>query len=282
MNTPKTIKIFLAEGNPTGVKEVELSNWTGKGVIIPRNSLKAALESNDLNSQAVYFLVGEDKQGKKLYIGESESFHDRIKHHHQNKDFWDTAICFFSKDDSLNKAHVKYLESVLITAAEIAGRVTLETKKSSKQPKLSASDEAFAQSFGQNLKMVLSGIGYTFLKDPVEDEVDRGRYYFSGEGFDASGMPTSEGFVVFGGSEFRRRETESFADSYGSRTRNRLLENEVLEIKNDTSFILTKDKVFSSPSHASSSVAGRSTNGWTSWEDESGNTLDENERQSTE
>jgi hypothetical protein len=35
----KTIKLFLLDGDPTGVKKVQLSNWSGLALVIPRNKL---------------------------------------------------------------------------------------------------------------------------------------------------------------------------------------------------------------------------------------------------
>ena len=36
----KTIKIFLIDGEPNGLKTAELSNWVGQAIVIPRNKLK--------------------------------------------------------------------------------------------------------------------------------------------------------------------------------------------------------------------------------------------------
>src|SRR3989344_2815333 len=37
---PKTIRIFLIDGEPDGLRTVELSNWIGQAIVIPRNKLK--------------------------------------------------------------------------------------------------------------------------------------------------------------------------------------------------------------------------------------------------
>ena len=37
--TGKTIRIFLADGEPTGILLAEISNWTGKVVVAPRSQL---------------------------------------------------------------------------------------------------------------------------------------------------------------------------------------------------------------------------------------------------
>ena len=32
----RTIRIYLADGSPTGIKHAELVNWTGQAVVCPR------------------------------------------------------------------------------------------------------------------------------------------------------------------------------------------------------------------------------------------------------
>src|SRR5262249_58871166 len=45
---------------------------------------------------------------------------DRLNQHYSKKDFWDRAMFFAAKDDSLNKAHVQWLEARLLTRARMA------------------------------------------------------------------------------------------------------------------------------------------------------------------
>jgi hypothetical protein len=47
----------------------------------------------------------------------------------------------------------------------------------------------------------------------------------------------------------------------------------------DEYYRFTKDAMFRSPSAAASTITARSTNGWTAWKGDSGNTLDQNLRQ---
>jgi hypothetical protein len=44
----------------------------------------------------------------------------------ENKDFWNLAVCFVSKDVNLTKAPVKYLESLLTQKIQAAGRGQVE------------------------------------------------------------------------------------------------------------------------------------------------------------
>jgi hypothetical protein len=108
MGFGKTITMFLIEGEASGRMTCELSNWTGLGYRLPRNKVKNCDDREDLKGPAVYMLFGTDDDGKKLaYIGESEEALERLKAHVSKKDFWNEALVFVSKDNSLNKVPSK-------------------------------------------------------------------------------------------------------------------------------------------------------------------------------
>jgi hypothetical protein len=121
MSFGKSISLFLIDGTPDGIVACELFNWTGKGYKIPRNRLKELLERQDLKKAGVYFLIGRDENDNEaVYIGEAEEVYKRLLQH-QDKDFWSEALAFVSKDENLNKAHIKYLEYTLYKQAVDAG-----------------------------------------------------------------------------------------------------------------------------------------------------------------
>jgi len=45
--SPKTVKLFLLEGDPTSAKKVQLSNWSGIAFVIPRNKLEIIKRTGD-------------------------------------------------------------------------------------------------------------------------------------------------------------------------------------------------------------------------------------------
>ena len=280
INNQQTVKLFLVEGNPTGLRTLELFNWSGKGLVIPRDSTTIATAREDIKTQEVYMLIGESSDGDQdLYIGETENLSQRIREHNKDKskEFWDTAICFFSKDQNLNKAHVKFLEEMLIKEAIEAHRVNLKNGTRAGSTKLSDSDEAEVLIFAENIKLILSAVGYTFLKKPRDYEESTGEDLYECSGPDAhgKGMMTSEGFVVFKGSLARRELAPSAIDKFLKR-RPQLIEEGVLIEQDNESYIFTKDTVFSSPSNAVQNILGRNANGWTEWRRTSdGKTLDE-------
>ncbi len=269
---PETIKIFLAEGIPTGVRVLEMLNWNGKGYIIPRANLKYATSSDELDTQAVYFLIGEENEEPVLYIGESEEFAKRIKYHDHNKKFWHTAICFFSQDNSLNKAHVKYLESRFTDIAKNAGRIKIKSGKNSTPAKLTESDHYFAEAFADNTKTLLSALGYTFLKKPIEQEEDTEIFYCTTRGANAEGVYTSEGFTVKKGSLCSPEEMVKSAASGLVKKRALMIDKgDIVDSKNG--LVFSNDYLFSSPSTAAGIVSGRNCNGWVEWKNSEGKKL---------
>jgi hypothetical protein len=58
--TGKTIRIFLAEGEPTGILLAEISNWTGKVLVAPRSQLDQLSKREEVRRTGVYLLVGPD------------------------------------------------------------------------------------------------------------------------------------------------------------------------------------------------------------------------------
>src|ERR1039457_3180129 len=109
MKFGKTIKIFLFDSDPNGRMSCELSNWSGKAYKIPRIKIKECSDRDDLSNTGVDLLFGKNDEGKdQVYIGEAECILKRLNQHLVQKDCWNETIVFISKDDNLNKAHIKY------------------------------------------------------------------------------------------------------------------------------------------------------------------------------
>lgn len=270
---PKKLTIFLIDGEPTGAKEVEVGNWSGMACIIPRNRLDIVSVRDELQTQCVYFLVGADDP-MTVYIGEAEDFSKRIKEHHRNKDFWNMAIAFFSKDTNLTKSHVKYLEAKFIRECKIANRVALENGNEAGGAKLPEADEHEMNEFADRCKMVLATLGYTFL-EKAEKQNKGLPLICRFKGHVAHGVYTDEGLIVLAGSELAKNFSKSI-DERAKKWRIKLAEDiteqdgEILRLK--------KDVLFGSPSAASGFVLARSSNGWTEWRDMNGKTLHEIKR----
>ena len=79
--TGKTIRIFLADGEPTGILLAEISNWTGKVLVAPRSQLDQLSKREEVRRTGVYLLVGPDPDDPSralAYIGEGDNVLKRL------------------------------------------------------------------------------------------------------------------------------------------------------------------------------------------------------------
>lgn len=277
MKFGKTIKIFLIDGEPNGRMSCELSNWSGKAYKIPRIKVKECSDRIDLVSTGVYLLFGKDEEGKDLvYIGEAESILKRITQHLNQKDFWNEAIIFISKDENLNKAHVKYLENRLHDIAINSKRYKIENFITPTLSSISESDRAEMEEFIENIKMLVNTLGHKVFEEKREYKPKQKQEVFfikAAIGADGLGEPTSDGFVVFKGSKAAFTVVNSMTSNF-IKLRDKLIEDQILVNKGEY-FEFTEDYIFSSPSTAAVIVMGRNANGLTEWKLKSGKTLKE-------
>jgi len=177
MNFAKTIKIFLIDGDPNGRLSCELSNWTGKAYKIPRIKIKDCTDRSDLKNTGVYLLFGKDEEGKdQVYIGEAETILNRLSQHLNQKDFWNETIVFISKDENLNKAHIKYLENNLYLLAKKVNRYKIENTVTPSQSTISEPDQAEMEEFIENIKLFL---GTKFSKRNVSLKQNENKRIFT-------------------------------------------------------------------------------------------------------
>lgn len=277
MKFGKTIKIFLIDGDPNGRMSCELSNWTGKAYKIPRIKVKDCTDRDDLVSTGVYLLFGKDEEGKDLvYIGEAESILKRLMQHLNQKDFWNETIVFISKDDNLNKAHIKYLENRLHDIAQSAKRYKIQNSIIPTQSSISESDKAEMEEFIENIKMLVNTLGHKVFDEKREYKTkQKGNTFFikAARGADAQGEPSSDGFVVLKGSKAAATIVNSMTPSFIT-LRQRLIDQGVIIDKGEY-FEFPEDYIFSSPSTAAVIVMGRNANGLTEWKQKDGKTLKE-------
>jgi len=162
-----SIRIFLAEGTPSGLKFVEKSNWTGLGVVCPRPRFSAVKDRKEFARAGVYVLVGpsESSDVPIAYIGEADPIRARLEKHHSQTDFWSVAYFFTSKDTNLNKAHIEYLEHCLVALAKEAKRCKLENGNVPGKPSLSEADEADVECFLDEILLCFPVLGVTILRN---------------------------------------------------------------------------------------------------------------------
>jgi hypothetical protein len=277
MKFGKTIKIFLIDGESNGRMSCELSNWSGKAYKIPRIKIKDCSDRNDLNSTGVYLLFGKDEIGKEqVYIGEAESILVRLNQQLIKKDFWNEAIIFISKDENLNKAHIKYIENRLHELAIIANRYLIENSIIPTKSSISESDKAEMEEFIENIKMLVNTLGHKVFDEKREVKTKESKNIFylkSTRNAEGQGEPTSDGFVVFKNSKASLTTVKSISPNFLV-FRQKLINDGVLVNKGEyLEFI--DDYIFSSPSSAAVIITGRNSNGPLEWKNSSGKSLKE-------
>lgn len=277
MKFGKTIKIFLIDGDPNGRMSCELSNWSGKAYKMPRIKIKDCTDRNDLTSTGVYLLFGKNDEGKdQVYIGEAESILKRLNQQLTQKDFWNEAIVFISKDENLNKAHIKYLENRLHDIAKSANRYKVDNSIIPTQSSISESERAEMEEFIEYIKMLVNTLGHKVFDEKREFKPKQKQETFfikAARGADGQGEPTSDGFVVFKNSKAAATIVNSMTSNFIS-YRQKLIDEGVLANKGEY-YEFLEDIIFSSPSTAAVIVMGRNANGLTEWKNKDGETLKE-------
>ena len=277
--TSATIKLFLPSGDAKGLRTAEVSNWSGKALAAPRTELTQLLEREECTGAGVYVLIGTDPASgaPHAYIGEAESVRERLRQH-RSKEFWVSAIVFVSKDETLTKAHVRYLESRLLSEARAAGRVTLEQNVAG-GARLTESDRDDMEVFLARVRQLLPILGSDLLSPiariaPRSD--DAGTLLLRSKGALARGQRTQDGFVVYEGSTavIELKPSAEGQSWTPVRMRERLIADGTL-VEHEGFLRFTKNVEFTSPSTAAGVIVGGSANGLRLWKSSDGTSLKE-------
>lgn len=265
----KTVTTYLIDGDPKGTQYVFISNKICQMFVIPRANLSILNERTDLQTPAFYILLGEDENIKpKAYIGETESFKERVKDHDSKKAFWQKALIFISKDAAMTKADVQYLEHRAIFDAKRANTFLLdENKQIPKSPNLPEYQKDTMDEFYDDIKFLTSFIGCNIFE--IIEPKDKPIFQIIGKRCETKGFYDTSGFTILKGSRISNKST----DSLSWRDKRAKMIEEYTDKENGL-LILKEDITFSSPSKAADFCLGSSSNGWTLWKTENGQTLD--------
>ncbi len=168
-NEPFTLRIFVPDGDPEGVRIIDRMNWTGLGIVFPREKWPATKQRSEFSRPGVYILTGyrsAEDELPTIYIGEGDVLRSRIDSHFQNKDFWDRGIVFTASNNSLNKAHVRWLESALVSRATQAKQCLLDNGTEPQQVGLSEAERADTEAFLREVLQILPLVGLRAFEIP--------------------------------------------------------------------------------------------------------------------
>ncbi len=299
VNFGQSLRIYLADGVPTGIRLAEIVNWTGQAVACPRIRIVELAQWEEVARPGVYFLLqgGLGVDRGQVYIGESENVRKRLGEQVNAQDFWTEAIAFTNKDANLTKAHVRYLESRLIALAKEANRYdVLNGNNGTSDPLLPRPDKAAMEEFLINLRVVLSSLGHRLLEplavnavaiaaanhaakdDNHPSPLAATLLYFTTSPVSASGYVTDEGFILLKGSQVKLDHTAATPRNVVALRLAAIAEGQLVQ-RNGFYELLT-DKAFSSSSAAICFVAGNSRSGPDGWRNAAGFSLKQLEQQS--
>ena len=122
MQKSRTITLNLLHGNPFGVKLISFSNRLILWLSFSRKDFEIAKTRKECDQSGVYFLI--------VYIWQATKLIQRLSHHYQDtdKDFWNQAIVFTTRDDSLKETDINFLERELIKIAKGSDRFMVYIK----------------------------------------------------------------------------------------------------------------------------------------------------------
>ena len=275
----KSSNMFLMDGKVSGPIKCTLANWTGVCFKIPRTSLDFCKDRKELKQTGVYFLFGKDEQSDKnvVYIGQAsvrkngEGILNRLCEHKRNpnKGYWTEAIAITTSNDSLGPTEISYLEHTFCKLANDAKRYEVKNGNDPNIGNLSEEKQSEMEDFIDYAKVIIGALGHKVFESLVEENPNNESgvtLYCKRSNTDATGVQTSDGFVVRKGSKISPTPTPSCPD-YALNKR-----KQHQDIIGDD-FILKEDILFNTPSGAASFVCGASANGYVEWKDSNGTSL---------
>ena len=228
--------------------------------------------ADDIDKPAVYVLL--NRETKKAYIGQTDSFKTRI-HQHWNKTFWTEALCFQANDSSLHLTSIRYLEAIAYELAKKVGNYDLSANTQvPTKPNTTPQHRIPAEQFFEYVQFLTQFVGCDIFSTKTKQfQQDKHLFYCRRAGSNAIGyLCDDEKFVVLAGSELRSGECDSLKPQ-SVKQRQTFIDTYCTQAKGK--IILKADYTFTSPSAAAAMVVGGSSNGWTRWKDANGKTLDE-------
>ena len=169
MADPFTIRIFVPEGDPEGVRLIDRMNWTGLGLVFRRSDWSEVRRRTEMQRTGIYVLVGyrnEHDDLPTLYIGQADGVKGRIDSHHKDKDFWDWCAVFVSTSGGLNRAHATWLEYALVKRARETRRCLLDNGNVPQEPALTEAEKADTRGFMKEIMQILPLVGLRAFEFP--------------------------------------------------------------------------------------------------------------------
>ena len=270
----RSIKLFLVDGTPQGMRTAEVGNWTGLALVCPRTDLAQLAKRDGVHRTGVYILVGPSESsasGLAVYVGEGDDVWSRLSSHDDKKDWWTWVVIFVSKDENLTKAHVRWLEARLVDDVKTAKRAEVMNGNAPGGNRLPEPDTADMETYYENVRLLLPTLGVNVFSADVPTTAtgtpkDALILELHWEDAKAECLVTDGQFIVQAGSTARVKQVESLGD--GSKALRKALREQgvMVPVEGSTTLLqFTQDYGFDSPSGAAGVVSGTGLNGRAHW-----------------
>ncbi|MDD5460213.1 MAG: GIY-YIG nuclease family protein [Methylococcales bacterium] len=285
-----SIHIFLPDGDPDGVRMVQIAMSTIQAIAFRRSQFaRVKDEFKEISRPGVYLLLGtnpDDPDSNIGYIGESYDIATRLKSHSSNTtennlELWTDTIALVSKDDNLTKSHARYVEAILIKAASENNRWKLiNGQQPTEAGKLPRPDAAAMDEFIKQSKTITGALGWDLFKpvtghhltaqaDSIQSTgsqiLDSPEFSFSGGGFSAKAIVSgTTGNWIIKENSIAKLQVANAIPKSAKKYRDQLLTDGIL-MENSGGLVFSKDCSFKSSSIAASIVCGYAKSGPIAW-----------------
>ena len=290
MTPPRSINIFLLDGDPNGIRVAQISMSTIQAIAFRRNQLGRVRSTfGEIERPGVYVLLGADDADPDqvlAYIGESEGVGKRLATHNANdhgkdsKVFWNDTIVLISKDENLTKSHARYVEACLVREAGLNPRWVLPNSQHPSQDagRLPLPDRAAMDEFVGQAKTLVGALGCDLFRatrgslpdervrtvPPTPSRTSEATFVCRGHGYAGEmTLSVSGEFIVVAGSRARAKTAPTMPR--GTATLRRTLIDKGILRSEDDGLVFLSDYSFSSASAAAAAIMGSSANGRLLW-----------------
>ena len=160
----KSINVYLIDGIANGKIKAQISNWNGIAYKIPRKLLDDCRSFEAFQQSGVYLLFGTNS----VYVGQAEvrktgkGIHQRIVDHETDRycNCWEEVVIFTTKDNSLGRTDISYLENRFYNKDMQAGRFSVQNGNEPTIGTVTEEKEAELEEFIDQAELILGALGY--------------------------------------------------------------------------------------------------------------------------
>lgn len=272
MATSKKLETIYHNGKPDGIRSIRKNLSTMTTYVIPRSLLAEAKNISGINRPGIYYLINESDDNKiaQIYVGQTRNGIARLDDHNRQKDFWNKAIMFLAESKTFTLDMISGLEKFAIIKAQESKRYKVENTVVPKY-EIDEYDLASVEEIYEEIQFIMATLGYK-MDDAREGRSRADILHTTRNGIAAFGVYDGEKFEVLEGSQVDMSSRCEW-DKIETLRRSALREGDIVE--RNGHFELRVSMTFNSPSGAAAFVLGHNANGWTTWKNEEGKTIDE-------